>query len=188
MELEENALKELGLTRRVDSLGRVVIPKELRKVLHIQEGSPLEIYMDGNEGIILKKYSPVGELRSTSQAYADSLAQIVGGLVCISDRDEIIAAAGKSSKKYEGKRPSKELCELMENRSQAMYCKKNRNLIRVVEDDECDYYGQAVAAIVNDGDCAGAVVLCARDEKEYKPEVEQKLVAAAAGFLSRQIG
>ncbi|WP_455721362.1 stage V sporulation T C-terminal domain-containing protein [Agathobacter sp.] len=181
-------MKATGLTRRVDSLGRVVIPKELRKVLHIQEGSPLEIYMDGEEGIVLKKYSPVGELKGISQAYADSLAQISGGLVCISDRDEIIAAAGRTKKNYEGKKPSKELDTLMENRQQATHCKKNKDLIRVVDDDDCDYYGQAVASIINDGDCAGAVVLCSRDEKDYKPEIEQKLVATAAGFLSRQIG
>ena len=141
-----------------------------------------------SEGIVLKKYSPVGELKGISQAYAESLAQISGGLVCISDRDEIIAAAGRTKKNYEGKKPSKELDSLMENRQQATHCKKNKDLIRVVEDDACDYYGQAVASIVSDGDCAGAVVLCARDEKDYKPEIEQKLVATAAGFLSRQIG
>ena len=99
-------MKATGLTRRVDSLGRVVIPKELRKVLRIQEGSPLEIYTDGDEGIILKKYSPIGGLRSISQSYAESLAQASGLLVCIADRDEIIAAAEKRNMRESGHQAS----------------------------------------------------------------------------------
>ena len=88
-------MKITGLTRRVDSLGRIVIPKELRRMLHIKEGSPLEIYMDADETIVLKKYSQVGSLKNISQAYAQSLSKVTGAMVCVADRDEIIAAAGK---------------------------------------------------------------------------------------------
>ena len=160
-------MKATGLTRRVDSLGRVVIPKELRKVLRIQEGSPLEIYTDGDEGIILKKY---------------------GLLVCIADRDEIIAAAGRRKKEYEGKRPSSQLDRIMENRMCGNFSKNDENLIQITSDDTCDYYGQTIATIVNDGDCAGAVVMCAGEEKEFQGEVAGKLVKTAADFLSKQIG
>ena len=86
-------MKITGLTRRVDSLGRIVIPKELRRMLHIKEGSPLEIYMDADETIVLKKYSQVGSLKNISQAYAQSLSKVTGATVCVADRDEIIAAA-----------------------------------------------------------------------------------------------
>ena len=86
-------MKITGLTRRVDSLGRIVIPKELRRMLHIKEGSPLEIYMDADETIVLKKYSQVGSLKNISQAYAQSLSKVTGAMVCVADRDEIIAAA-----------------------------------------------------------------------------------------------
>ena len=85
-------MKITGLTRRVDSLGRIVIPKELRRMLHIKEGSPLEIYMDADETIVLKKYSQVGSLKNISQAYAQSLSKVTGATVCVADRDEIIAA------------------------------------------------------------------------------------------------
>ena len=135
-------MKATGLTRRVDPLGRVVIPKELRKVLRIQEGSPLEIYTDGDEGIILKKYSPIGGLRSISQSYAESLAQASGLLVCIADRDEIIAAAGRRKKEYEGKRPSSQLDRIMENRMCGNFSKNDENLIQITSDDTCDYYGR----------------------------------------------
>lgn len=90
---EDNKVKITGLTRRVDSLGRIVIPKELRRMLHIKEGSPLEIYMDADETIVLKKYSQVGSLKNISQAYAQSLSKVTGATVCVADRDEIIAAA-----------------------------------------------------------------------------------------------
>ena len=89
---EDNKVKITGLTRRVDSLGRIVIPKELRRMLHIKEGSPLEIYMDADETIVLKKYSQVGSLKNISQAYAQSLSKVTGATVCVADRDEIIAA------------------------------------------------------------------------------------------------
>jgi AbrB family looped-hinge helix DNA binding protein len=90
---EDNKVKITGLTRRVDSLGRIVISKELRRMLHIKEGSPLEIYMDADETIVLRKYSQVGSLKNISQAYAQSLSKVTGATVCVADRDEIIAAA-----------------------------------------------------------------------------------------------
>ena len=107
-------MKITGLTRRVDSLGRIVIPKELRRMLHIKEGSPLEIYMDADETIVLKKYSQVGSLKNMSQAYAQSLSKVTGATVCVADRDEIIAAAGKNHKNYIGKALSKELENIMD--------------------------------------------------------------------------
>lgn len=181
-------MKITGLTRRVDSLGRIVIPKELRRMLHIKEGSPLEIYMDADETIVLKKYSQVGSLKNISQAYAQSLTKATGATVCVADRDEIIAAAGKNHKKYIGKAPSKALEGLMEKRKNALYSKKDNNLMQIVNDDEEDYEIQAVATIVNDGDSAGAVILCAFDEKSNRPETIEKLVNAAAEFLSGQLG
>ena len=181
-------MKITGLTRRVDSLGRIVIPKELRRMLHIKEGSPLEIYMDADETIVLKKYSQVLSLKNVSQAYAQSLSKATGATVCVTDRDEIIAAAGKNHKKYIGKAPSKELEDIMDKRKSALYSKKDNNLIPVVNDDKADCEAQAIAAIVHDGDSVGAVILCACDEKGDKPDIVEKLVSAAAEFLAEQLG
>ena len=180
-------MKITGLTRRVDSLGRIVIPKELRRMLHIKEGSPLEIYMDADETIVLKKYSQVGSLKNISQAYAQSLSKVTGAMVCVADRDEIIAAAGKNHTKYIGRAPSKELEDIIDKRKSVLYSKKDDNLIPVVKDDKADCEAQVIAAIVHDGDSAGAVILCAYDEKAYKPDIAEKLVSAAAEFLSGQL-
>lgn len=180
-------MKTTGITRRVDSLGRVVIPKELRKVLRIQEGSPLEIFTDGQEGIILRKYSPIGDLKEISQAYAESMVHALGGMVCIADRDEIIAVAGKYKKDYAGRRPSRELEDIMQQRRQITCSKNDENLVRIVENDECNYDEQTISIILSGGDCAGAVVLCADDTPECPLPLKEKLVSAAADFLGEQI-
>lgn len=181
-------MKITGLTRRVDSLGRIVIPKELRRMLHIKEGSQLEIYMDADETIVLKKYSQVGSLKNISQAYAQSLSKVTGAMVCVADRDEIIAAAGKNHKNYIGKALSKELENIMDKRKSVLYSKKDDTLIPVVKDDKADCEAQAIAVIVHDGDSAGAVILCVYDEKADKSEIAEKLAGAAAEFLADQLG
>ena len=96
-------MKATGIVRRIDDLGRVVIPKEIRRTLRIREGDPLEIFTDREGEIILKKYSPIGELGTFAKEYADSLGQVAGVMVCICDRDAVIAAAGGAKKEYLGK-------------------------------------------------------------------------------------
>ena len=91
-------MKATGIVRRIDDLGRVVIPKEIRRTLRIREGDPLEIFTDREGEIILKKYSPIGELSAFAAQYADSLAQTSERLVCICDMDQIVAASGSGKK------------------------------------------------------------------------------------------
>lgn len=115
-----------------------------------KRGSPLEIYMDADETIVLKKYSQVGSLKNISQAYAQSLSKVTGAMVCVADRDEIIAAAGKNHKNYIGKALSKELENIMDKRKSALYSKKDDTLIPVVKDDKASCEAQAIAVIVHD--------------------------------------
>ena len=96
-------MKATGIVRRIDDLGRVVIPKEIRRTLRIREGDPLEIFTDREGEIILKKYSPIGELAAFAGMYADSLAKEAGCLVCICDMDQVVAASGKREKRGAGK-------------------------------------------------------------------------------------
>ena len=91
-------MKATGIVRRIDDLGRVVVPKEIRRTMRIREGDPLEIYTDREGEIILKKYSPIGEMGIFAKQYADTLGQATGHIVCISDRDQVIAAAGTAKK------------------------------------------------------------------------------------------
>ena len=95
-------MKATGIVRRIDDLGRVVIPKEIRRTLRIREGDPLEIFVDHDGEVILKKYSPIGELGDFAQEYADSLFEATGHIAIITDRDQIIAIAGASKKRFLG--------------------------------------------------------------------------------------
>ena len=109
-------MKATGIVRRIDDLGRVVIPKEIRRTLRIKEGTPLEIFTDREGEIILKKYSPIGELNIFAKEYAEALAQSSGMVVCITDHDQVVAAAGQGSREYVGKPISKALEETISER------------------------------------------------------------------------
>ena len=91
-------MKATGIVRRIDDLGRVVIPKEIRRTLRIKEGTPLEIFTDKEGEVILKKYSPIGELSVFAKEYAESLAQTTGMIACITDHDQVVAASGQDSR------------------------------------------------------------------------------------------
>ena len=102
-------MKATGIVRRIDDLGRVVIPKEIRRTLRIRESDPLEIFTDREGEIILKKYSPIGELSTFAKEYAEALAQAAGCIACITDRDQIIAAAGSGAREFVDRRIHSEL-------------------------------------------------------------------------------
>ena len=102
-------MKATGIVRRIDDLGRVVIPKEIRRTLRIREGDPLEIFTDREGEVILKKYSPIGELGDFAAEYAESLHNTSGHIICVADRDSIIAVSGASIKEFLEKQLSGEL-------------------------------------------------------------------------------
>src|SRR5690606_20345643 len=104
-------MKATGIVRRIDDLGRVVIPKELRRTLRIREGDPLEIFVDREGEVILKKYSPINELSDFAKEYAEALFDSLASPVLISDRDTVIAVAGISKKDY----MNKDISDLVEN-------------------------------------------------------------------------
>lgn len=187
MELEENRVKATGIVRRIDDLGRVVVPKEIRRTLRIREGDPLEIFTDREGEIILKKYSPIGELGQFAGQYAESLAQASGHLVCITDRDHVIAAAGSGKKEFDTKQISGLLEELIENRANLVAAQPDSSFIRITSDDAGEYKSEAISTIISEGDAIGSVILYNKDEKSKMGETEKKLVQTAAGFLGRQM-
>ena len=119
-------MKATGVVRRIDDLGRIVIPKEIRKTLRIKEGDPLEIFTDREGGIILKKYSPIGELSEFATEYAETLAKTTGHIACITDKDTVIAISGGSKKDYLEKGVSKQLEQIMDDKEN--YTSKDNNL------------------------------------------------------------
>ncbi len=170
-----------------DDLGRVVVPKEIRKTLHIREGDPLEIFTDREGEIILKKYSPIGELGAFARQYAEALAHSTGHIVSITDRDNHIAVAGNGKRELMNKPVSKALDGVIEKRKVMSADGMDKQYVPLIENEGEHYAHQVICPIISEGDAIGSVVIVSKDEKTRMGEVEQKLAAAAAGFLGRQI-
>lgn len=177
-------MKATGIVRRIDDLGRVVIPKEIRRTLRIREGDPLEIFVDRDGEVILKKYSPIGELGEFAKEYAESLNETLGHITLITDRDTIIATAGSFKKEYLEKPVGPDLEKVMEERKVQVGEEGDMQLVR----DKWDHVSaRVIAPIVYNGDPIGSVVLLSRDEQVKMGELELKLAETAAGFLSKQM-
>ena len=180
-------MKATGIVRRIDDLGRVVIPKEIRRTLRIRESDPLEIFTDRDGEIILKKYSPIGELGNFAKEYAESLSQSSGHIACIVDKDQIIAVGGSGAKKelFE-KHISNAMEKCINARSTHISSRNDSDFVPVLEDEREDFYTyQLIAPIICEGDALGAIILLSRDKK--MGEIEGKLAQTAAGFLGRQL-
>lgn len=180
-------MKATGIVRRIDDLGRVVIPKEIRRTLRIREGDPLEIFTDREGEVILKKYSPIGELASFAKQYAESLAQTLGSGVCVTDTDQIIAAAGNGRKELQDKVIRKEFAEILQKRECVRLKKGNKSYAVIAEGMEENIKEEIVCPIICEGDVIGSVVLLKQDEKGTFGEAEQKMAACAAAFLGKQM-
>ena len=179
-------MKATGIVRRIDDLGRIVIPKEIRRTLRIRESDPLEIFTDHQGEIILKKYSPIGEMTSFAKQYAESLAQVSGHTAIIADRDQFIAAAG-GFKNIVGKELSSQLEEKANNRENILASKGERSFIEITQEPIEEYVNESISPIICEGDVIGIVLLINNDARGKMGEVEQKLILSAAGFLGRQM-
>jgi len=180
-------MKATGIVRRIDDLGRVVVPKEIRRTLRIREGDPLEIFTDREGEIILKKYSPIGELSQFATQYAESLAQTSGCLVCITDKDNVIAAAGTGKRDYDGKPISKQLENAIEQRENFIADNNEKKFIKITLDDPGEYEAQTLSTIICEGDAIGSVIMYNKDEKNKMGDTERKLAMVASEFLGRQM-
>lgn len=122
-------MKATGIVRRIDDLGRIVVPKEIAGHCAIREGDPLEIFTSREGEIMLKKYSPVGELGEFARSYAQALAQTTEALVCITDREYVIAAAGTGKKEVEGEQLSEEMEEMIEKQQHSCENRRRTGLL-----------------------------------------------------------
>ena len=183
-------MKATGIVRRIDDLGRVVIPKEIRRTMRIREGDPLEIYTDREGEVIFKKYSPIGELASFAAQYAETLHKTCSLSVVICDRDAVIACSGVSRKEYADKPLSDELEAIINGRG--LYVRQegaDRLPILAGHHADGDHYIRCAMPIVSEGDIVGCVVSVATDAARdaAADDVESKLIQTAAGFLGRQL-
>ena len=180
-------MKATGIVRRIDDLGRVVIPKEIRRTLRIREGDPLEIFTDREGEIILKKYSPIGELGTLAKLYAESLSQTMGCTVCITDTDQVFAASGSGKKELQDQFISRDAEKLLQERGQLVARAGEPGYIKVTS-EMGEYRDEAICPIICEGDVIGSVLLLNKDAKKKFGELEQKVAQSAADFLGRQMG
>ena len=182
-------MKATGVVRRIDDLGRIVITKEIRKTLRIKEGDPLEIFTDREGQVILKKYSPIGELSEFATEYAETLAKTTGHIACITDKDTVIAVSGGPKKEYLEQGISKDLEKIMDEKE--IYISKENNdvSIPVTQNSSNDKRNnsQVVYPIISDGDVIGTVILLSKDANTKMSDVEKKVVQSAASFLGAQM-
>ncbi len=178
-------MKATGIVRRVDDLGRIVIPKEIRRTLKIREGDPLEIYTEKDGGVIFRKYSPMGDLQDFAAQLCDAIGANTGRIAAVSDRDSIIALAGAPKRELLDKPNSRELEKLMEQRKNYRYA-SGETLLRATEGSDKYHLGVA-APILCQGDLMGCVMLLLDEDANPLQEADQRLAQTVAGFLGKQM-
>ena len=179
VENKEDCMKATGIVRRIDDLGRIVIPKEIRRTLRIRETDPMEIYTDMDGQIVLKKYSPMADVSEFAVEYAESIAQNTGMTIAITDRDCVIAAAGTQKKNVQGKHITKELNDIMDKRQSVVASASENDYVKAVTDYDCE--SEVISPII----CM--VIMFGNDKKQKLGESEKRIVKVAADFLGRHM-
>lgn len=177
-------MKATGIVRRIDDLGRVVIPKEIRRTMRIREGDPLEIFTDAEGQVIFKKYSPMGEFTEFTSQYADVLNKSTGMPVIITDRDHVISYSGIAKREVFERRISPSLEKIMENRSAFIASTGNRETLSPIDNSEVR--AAVVFPIIGNGDVSGSVALLFNQHGDMPTQAEIKLAQVASEFLAKQ--
>ena len=178
-------MKATGIVRRIDDLGRVVIPKEIRRTQRIREGDPLEIFTTGAGEVIFKKYSPMGELAGFAAQYAEVLNKALNLTALVCDRDSIIAAAGGSRRDYQERGVSIPLERIMDRRKPFWHSGKAEECVFPCEGSDKHILG--ACPLLAGGDVAGAVLLLSADKSARHGEPERAALQIAAAFLAKQV-
>lgn len=175
-------MKATGIVRRIDDLGRVVIPKEIRRTMRIRDGEPLEIYVDREGEVILKKYAPINDLGEFAKGYADSLHEVLGHIVCIADKDEIVAVSG-GHKKELLKKPIGNMLEDIIKGQQTKILEEDHSF---TTDERVLFKNSVISPIIANGEAIGAVIITSSKEGQIG-DLENKLSETAASFLAKQM-
>ncbi len=179
-------MKATGIVRRIDELGRVVIPKEIRRTLRIREGDPLELFTDRDE-LMLKKYSPIASIERFSEGTAKSLNEQSGFLAAIADTDAVLSASGPNRKAILGKTVSEQLTEIMNaRRSYLANRSEGGDVLPLVQDGDGKFTAQIIVPIISGGDCLGAVLLLSSEEGTVMESSTVKLVRLTAEIIASQ--
>ena len=177
-------MKATGIVRRIDDLGRVVIPKEIRRTMRIREGDPLEIFTESGGEVVFKKYSPVGELEPFAAQYAEVLYRACGQPVIVCDRDRVTASAGIPKKEWQGHRLSPNLEAMIDTRKSHRIPKDAPG---VTPTESSEHRISACAPILSSGDISGAVCLLYPENGDTPSDENLRLAEVAASFLGKQL-
>ena len=180
-------MKATGIVRRIDELGRIVIPKEIRRTHKIREGTPMEIFSGENGELMLKKFSPILELEDISEDCVKSVYDVLEIDTFVCDKDTIIAVQGSAGfkKNYLHKNISLDLEKLIENRKAVILnSKEGANLIPITKELEINYASLIVVPILAEGDTYGAIVVVGNN---VFTNLEVKILQTFANFISLQI-
>lgn len=183
-------MKATGIVRRIDELGRLVIPKEIRRTLRIREGDPLEIFTDREGEIVLKKYSPIGELGDFAREYTESLHQSLGHITAICDKDTIIAVSGAAKRELLDKSIHEDVENIIQNRERVMLSRSSDgHMLNIIHNDEGNnsYTAEVIIPILSEGDAIGAVIMLSREDGVTMGKSEYKVCETAANFIGKQM-
>lgn len=179
-------MKATGIVRRIDELGRVVIPKEIRSTLRLKSGDPLEIFTDRDE-LMLKKYSPIATLEKLSEGTAKSLSDLSGHIAVICDTDEVLHASGKGQRGFDGKGLSNKMEKIMrERKSYLANLAEGGDVISITDDGSEGVTAQVIVPIICNGDCLGAVALISTEQGAKIENSACKLAQLSATILANQ--
>ena len=178
-------MKATGIVRRIDELGRVVIPKEIRTTLRLKSGDPLEIFTDHDE-LMLKKYSPIASLDKFSEGTAKSLSDLSGHIAVICDTDEVLHASGRGQREFDGKSVSEKMDRIMRDRKSYIANLSEGGDIVPICEGQTEVTAQIIVPIVCNGDCLGAVALVSMEEGAKIEPAACKLAQLSANILAGQ--
>ncbi len=178
-------MKATGIVRKIDDLGRIVIPKEIRKSLHIHEGDPLEIFLQTKGEIILKKYAPMGDMIDLATKYAETIYEETSFPVCITDSETVIAISGVSKNEYITKEVSDEILHIMKERRN--FVAFDRPTIPILLNEQSNKYSsEIILPIISNADVLGTVILFSHNDKRLTLN-EEKLAKSIVKLLTKQL-
>ncbi len=180
-------MRATGVVRKLDNLGRIVIPKEIRKTLRIRDGEPLEIFTGKDGEVILKKYSPIEELGAYAVQYAEALYQTLGHSVLITDTDQVVSAAGVGKKEATNKKITTGFDKVLNSREQQLLLEGERNYVEVYQEQKLPMHGILVTPIMYEGDVIGSIIIIQRDVRGKLGELERKIALVGATYLGNQM-
>ena len=177
-------MKSTGIVRRVDVLGRVVVPKEIRKIFNIEEGDPLEIYTE-KDGIILKKYSPISNMNGLTEDICIALNRATGKSVFVCDKDVFLSASGNCAREFISKELSLQLKQLISEK-QSLHCafEDGNCPIKLHEEDSQLFFNQLISPIVHQGEGVGAIIIADKRKENKISAIDFELINLATSLLS----